>query len=125
MVESDNGKIVSFEQLHVWQYAQDVAVAVYKLVKMFPVEEKYGLCDQLRRSSNSISANIAEGFGRYSAKDKSHFYTIANGSLLETKSHLYLAHRLNYLTETQLDELNATIVPTQKMLNAFIKSIKS
>jgi four helix bundle protein len=125
MVESNKEKVASFEQLHVWQYSQEVAVAVYKLVKAFPVEEKYGLSDQLRRSSSSISANIAEGFGRYSAKDKSHFYTIANGSLLETKSHLYLAHKLRYLTDEQLEEINFTIIPTQKMLNAFIKSINA
>ena len=125
MVDSSTSKITEFEQLHVWQYSQDLAVAVYKTVRLFPSEEKYGLSDQLRRSSSSISANIAEGFGRHSTKDKSHFYTIANGSLLETKSHLYLAHKLGYITEEQLAELNFTIVSTQKMLSSFIKSVNS
>ena len=123
MAESSKEKVTSFEQLHVWQYAQEVAVSVYKTVRTFPPEEKYGLSDQLRRSSSSISANIAEGFGRHSIKDKSHFYTIANGSLLETKSHLYLANKLGYISEQDLAELNFSIEPTQKMLNSFIKSI--
>ena len=124
MVDGSTEKISSFEQLRVWQYSQDVAVAVYKIVRKFPAEEKFGLSDQLRRSSSSISANIAEGFGRQTSRDKSHFYTIANGSLLETKSHLYLASKLGYISEEQLSELNSIIVSTQKMLNAFIKSVK-
>lgn len=118
-------KIKSFEQLHVWQYSQELAVAVYEAVKQFPNEEKYGLSDQLRRSSSSISANIAEGFGRHTHQDKAHFYVIANGSLLETKSHLYLANKLGYIDDEKLAELIFTILPTQKMLNSFIKTTRS
>jgi four helix bundle protein len=125
MVEGSKEKVTSFEQLHVWQYSQDVAVAVYKVVKIFPPEEKYGLSDQLRRSSSSISANIAEGFGRSSKKDKLHFMVIAYGSLLETKNFLYLCARLGYITQTQLDAVIEEVVICQKMLNGFKRALKA
>lgn len=124
MVESSRVKITSFEQLLVWQGAQDIAVNVYKVTKKFPNDERFGLTDQIRRAASLISANIAEGFGRHSIKDKSHFYTIAHGSLLETKSHLYLAQKLGYIEQLMLDQLCEKIVINQKMLNALIRSMR-
>lgn len=60
--------IKSFEELEVWQLAVELAVKVYKLTTLFPREERYGIIDQLRRAVTSISANTAEGFGRYHFK---------------------------------------------------------
>lgn len=124
MVESSKQKVSSFEQLHIWQDSQDIAVNVYKIVKTFPPEEKFGLSSQLMRASSSISANIAEGFGRKSTKDKVHFYIIAHGSLLETKSHLYLAEKLGYINQLELDKFCEHITLNQKMLNAYIASMR-
>ena len=87
-----DGRIASFEQLTVWQESQALAVSVYKITKLFPKDEMFALTNQLRRAASSISANIAEGFGRETSKDKSHFYTIAYGSLLEVKNFIYLSH---------------------------------
>ena len=79
----DKKKILKFEDMPVWQDAQDYAVLVYGITKKFPKDELYALTSQMRRAASSISANIAEGFGRQSKKDKAHFYSMAYGSLLK------------------------------------------
>lgn len=110
--------ITSFEDLTVWQESQSFAVNVYKVTKSFPKEELFGITSQIRRAVSSISANIAEGFGRTSTKDKLHFYTIAYGSLLETKNFLYLAEKLGYLHLSDLDGLIIHSISCQKLFNA-------
>ncbi|CAN5401924.1 four helix bundle protein [soil metagenome] len=99
-------KITKFEDMTVWQESQELAVLVYHVTKKFPGDEQYALTSQLRRAASSVSANIAEGFGRATSKDRSHFYHIALGSLLETKNFIYLSARLEYITK---DEVVATI----------------
>lgn len=118
------GKINSFEQLTVWQKAIELATQVYKVTKKFPPSEQFALTNQLRRAASSVSANIAEGFGRQSQKEKLQFFSIAYGSLLETKSFLYLAEKLEYVDRQTLEPLFEDIVTLQKQTNAFTKSIK-
>lgn len=117
-------KTEGFEQLEIWQKAIDLAVLIYKITNSFPKSEIYSLTNQMRRASSSISANIAEGYGRHGYKEKLQFYKIANGSLLETKSFCYLACRLDYISKDQLDEMIPAFITIQKMTNAMIKSIK-
>ena len=117
-----DGKITSFEDLTVWQECQNLAVMVYRLVESFPSHEKFGLTSQLQRASSSVSANIAEGFGRRSAKDKLQFFTIAYGSLLETKNFLYLSQKLDYIEAEALKPLLDQTTSCQKLLNAFMRS---
>lgn len=78
----------------------------------------------MRRASSSISANIAEGYGRHGYKEKMQFYKIANGSLLETKSFCYLANRLGYINDQELDETIPHFVDLQRLINALIRSIR-
>jgi len=111
--------INSFEDLTVWQESQLFAVNIYKITKTFPKEEIFAITSQLRRAASSISANIAEGFGRASKNDKLHFYTMAYGSLLEVKNFLYLSEKLGYLQKLDLDPLIAQSVSCQKLINAF------
>lgn len=120
-----DGKIDSFEQLKVWQESQALAVTVYTITKSFPKEEQFALTNQLRRAASSISANIAEGFGRESPKDKSHFYTMAYGSLLEIKNFLYLSQKLGYISEDGLSAILPQTVSCQKLINASKRSLKS
>ncbi|MGA3150553.1 MAG: four helix bundle protein [Candidatus Saccharimonadales bacterium] len=116
-------RIKSFEQLIVWQKAQELAVSMYEITKRFPANEKFALTNQVRRAANSVSANIAEGFGRRSPKDKVQFYTIAYGSLLEVKNYLYLAEKLGYINNVDRGNANNTVLDVQKLINALIKSI--
>lgn len=111
--------VKSFEDLTVWQKCQDLAVAIYKTTKKFPNDEMFAMTNQLRRAVSSISANISEGFGRSSKNDRLHFYTMAYGSLLEVKSFLYLAKRLDYIDESQLRGLLSQCIDCQRLINAF------
>ena len=121
-IEDRKTKIESFEQLTVWQQSIEFCVLIYKNTDNFPKSEQFGLTNQLRRASSSISANIAEGFGRRSKNDKLHFYTIAYGSLLEVKSFLYLAQKLDYLND--ISSILKYASNLQKLLNAFMTSTR-
>lgn len=118
-------KIQSFEQLAVWNEAIELAASIYQLTKRFPSSEQFALTNQIRRSVSSVPANIAEGFGRQGQKEKIQFYSIAYGSLLETKSFLYLANRLAYCSETEIKDRLTTITQLQKQLNSLIRSVKN
>lgn len=120
----NSSKISRFEDMPVWQDSQDFAVLIYGVTKVFPKDELYGLTSQLRRASSSVSANIAEGFGRRSNKDTSNYYKIAYGSLLETKNFVYLAKRLGYInTETEVQLINDS-EHLQKQINAILRYFK-
>jgi four helix bundle protein len=118
-------RVNGFESLHVWQKSQDLAVEVYAVLKLFPKYEEFGLSSQLRRASSSISANIAEGYGRSTTNDKIHFMNIAYGSLLETKNFVYLAERLEYIDNKTSLELLALCVSCQRLLSGYKKSLSS
>lgn len=118
-------RITSFEQLIVWQKSADLAQIIYSITKSFPSSEKFALTDQIQRSAVSVSANIAEGFGRSSVADKTHFYVIAYGSLLETKSHLLIANKLGYIDEVNIDTAIILITDIQKLINASRKSLRN
>ncbi|MBW3568517.1 four helix bundle protein [Candidatus Parcubacteria bacterium] len=117
-------KIKSFEQLIAWQKSQDLAVNIYKITKNFPKEEQFALTNQIRRASTSISANIAEGFGRRTLQDKKHFYIIAYGSLLEVKNFVHLSLRLDYIDSHEAETIFELIVKCQKLVNALNGSLK-
>jgi four helix bundle protein len=76
----------SFMDLRVWQQAIEMALQVYKTTELFPKHEIYGLTQQMRRAAVSVASNIAEGKGRWSAKDFRHFLFNARGSLLELET---------------------------------------
>ena len=114
-------KITRFEDMTVWQESQDLAVVIYKLSINFPKEELYGLTSQVRRAASSVSANIAEGFGRSTTKDTAHFYHIARGSLLETKNFIYLAGRLKFVDQKQSDNTIQSIESINSQITAILK----
>jgi four helix bundle protein len=85
------------EQLEAWKFAMQLVKAVYELTARFPVEERYGLAQQMRRAAVSIPSNIAEGAGRNGAKEYLHFIGIARGSLAELETQLQLAVMLEFM----------------------------
>jgi four helix bundle protein len=99
------GKINSYKDLIVWQQAMDLAVATYSLTRTWPKEELYGLTSQIRRSANSIPANIAEGYGRDNRGSYQQFLRIAQGSLKEFETHLQIAERIGLATHDQAQHL--------------------
>ena len=115
--------IKTFRDLNVWQKAHNLVLAIYKITKDFPADEKYGLVMQLRRSAASIPTNIVEGFKRKSKKDYAHFINIADSSLEETKYHIILAKDLEYLKEEDFNKLNDICDEIGEMLHGFYKSL--
>src|SRR5258708_40111868 len=95
-------KAKSFKDLIVWQKAHRLVLDVYKRTKLFPKEEMYGLTSQIRRSSVSVAANIAEGFRKRGPADKVRFLNISQGSLSETEYYLTLAKDLEYTDTNEL-----------------------
>jgi len=114
-------KITRFEDMDVWKDSQEYAVLIYKATKTFPKEELYGITSQIRRSASSVSANIAEGFGRSTYKDRAHFYHIALGSLLETKNFVYLSGRLEYVHQEQVQSLTQQAENISNQITAIIR----
>ncbi len=94
--------IRSYKKLEVYTIGKELVLRVYELLKKFPKEEQYALCDQLRRAVISVPSNVAEGLGRLSEKEQVRFIEIAYGSLLEVETQLDLACDLRYITEEDL-----------------------
>lgn len=94
-----------FTEMPVWQRAMDIAIECYFLSERLPRKEDYGLTSQLRRSAESISANIAEAFGRRTNKDKSRVYDISRSEAFETKNHLLYGSRVNYFTDEEVNNI--------------------
>ena len=114
--------IFSFEKLKVWQEAIDLSVEIYRITRNFPSDEKFGITSQLKRASNSISANIAEGTSRITDKDKAHFSTIAFSSTMEVLNHIILCNKLKFINDEVYTDLRKRIYKISKMLNALRKS---
>ena len=106
-----------YRKLLVYEKATTLVVHVYKLLKKFPKEEQYALCDQLRRAVISVPSNIAEGLGRLSEKEQVRFIEIAYGSLLEVETQLELACDLHYISEEDLDGVMALVDREAKLLS--------
>lgn len=105
-----------------YQKAKEVVKKTYKLLKKFPDEERYALCSQLRRSSISITSNIAEGVNRFSVKDKSHFIEIAYGSLMEVSSQMEIAEELDYITTNDRQNMDQLIEEVARLLSGLLNS---
>ena len=100
-----------YKRLKVWLAAKELVTMVYGKLKVFPQEERFALCDQLRRAVVSIPSNIAEGYGRDTHKDFAHFLSLAKGSLYEVDTQLDVAVDLGYMKrdeamESKIDEIS-------------------
>jgi four helix bundle protein len=114
-----------FEDLPVWKSSRELTTKIYKLTKNEKFRKDFGLVDQIRRSSISISSNIAEGFKRGSKKEFIQFLYRAKGSSGELRSQLYTASDLGYIGKANLQELLSQAVSLSRQLAAFISSIKA
>jgi four helix bundle protein len=116
--------VKNFKQLRVWQKGMTIAVDSFNLVKVFPSEQRFGLCLQITKAGVSIPANIAEGSSRSSGKDYTRFVEISLGSAFELETHLLVAEKLNFGDETLRKKLLTDIDDQQKMLVGFISRLK-
>jgi len=111
----------SLEELLAWQKAREVRKKISLLSKSFPDKEKYKLKDQIIRSSRSVSANIAEGYGRFYFKENILFCRRARGSLIETLDHLYCALDEEYINEEQFSEYKNLIMENTRIINGYLR----
>ena len=107
----------NFEKLEVWRKSLDFADLVYRHTRTFPDEERFGLTNQMRRASVSVSSNIAEGSSRSSKMDYARFIELAVGSLFEVISQSHVAVRQTYLSETDFISIHASAEELSRMLS--------
>ncbi len=117
-------EVFGYRKLIAYQKSKEVVVRTYKLLKKFPADERYALCDQLRRASVSVTSNIAEGVNRYSVKDKAHFIEMAYGSLMEVSSQIEIAEELGYVTSEERLSLDKLVEEVARLLSGLQKSFK-
>jgi len=117
-------EVFGYRKLIAYQKAKEVVKRTYKLLKKFPPEERYAMCDQLRRASVSITSNIAEGVNRYSVKDKAHFIEMAFGSLMEVSSQFEIAEELGYITIEERLSMDELIREDARLLSGLQNSYK-
>ena len=113
-----------FEGLEVYKAARNFRIKITRVAKTFPQHENYLLRSQIVRSSRSISANIAEGYGRFHYKEFIQFCRQARGSLSETLEHLLCALDDGYLSEEQLSDLRTDVQNLLRLLNGFINYLQ-
>ena len=110
----------TYRDLLAWQKGIKLAKAVYQLTANYPLDEHFGLTNQMRRCSVSIPSNIAEGFGRSSDKELVQFLYISLGSSNELDTQLTLSYELSYISENQFLEIGELNKEVSKMLQSLI-----
>ncbi len=116
--------ILSFRDLKVWQIGKTLAIIVYRKTDNFPIEERYELISQMRRSAISIPSNIAEGYNRSYIKEYQRFLHVALGSCAELETQLEISRDLNYVDESDYNEILEFIDHESRMFNKLITKLK-
>ena len=117
-------EVFGYRKLIAYQKAKEVVKITYKLLKKFPDEERFALCNQLRRAAISVTSNIAEGVNRFSLKDKSHFIEMAYGSLMEVSSQFEIAEELGYISADDRQNMDQLIEEDARLLSGLLNSYK-
>jgi four helix bundle protein len=111
----------SFEDLECWKAARELRIFVSQnIIPKFSVDEKCALTSQLRRSSRSVSDNIAEGYGRFHYQENIQFCRIARGSLCESLNQVITAIDENYIDEDLLQQFRERFERTKAIINGYI-----
>jgi len=113
-----------FEDLEVWKMAREFRKGIYELSDKFPKKELYGLTSQITRAASSITANIAEGYGRYHWQENIQSCRITRGSINEVLDHLYTALDCGYITQKKFDEQYRKGRQLEQLVNGYIRYLK-
>ena len=117
--------IKSYKELIVWQKSIQLVKEIFILTEKLPKSEIYGLVSQMRRAAVSIPSNIAEGYGRRSAKEYAQFYSISYGSALELETQLIVCSELKFIQIEQLTKTQSLLEEVLKMLNSMLGKMKN
>ena len=116
-------KINRFSDLTVWQKAHQLTLETYRLTEKFPRSEQFGIVSQLRRAAASVSANIAEGFGRRTTKELLRCLQISRGELEETRYFFILSRDLGHISEAEFENMNGRCDSVGQLINALGRSL--
>jgi four helix bundle protein len=114
----------SFKDMPIWQDAMNIATEIFNNTEKLPRKEDYGFTSQIRKSALSVSANIAEAFGRNHSLDKINFYYIARGSVTETQSHIEYGERVGYINLENFEQINNKLSQLYNDINKVIVSLR-
>ena len=117
-------KYNDFRDMSVWQKSFGLLRIIYKQIKTFPSVEKFALADDLRRAANSAVHNIAEGYGRFEARDKTRFYKISRGSAYEAMSQILVAESESYMSPSVSENIIISYKEVIDELSALIRSLE-
>lgn len=116
----------NYKKLFVWEESHKLVLDLYRITKLFPQNERFGITSQLRRSAVSVPANIAGGYGRYTTNDNTaRFFQIALGSLNESEYYMLLAKELTYINETEFKNLTILLNNVKAMLLSLLKRMRT
>jgi len=118
-------KLKTIRDLLVWQKSMELVITSYRATGSFPMEERFALASQIRRAATSVPANIAEGFGRWNAREFARCLSIASGSLRELETHFLIAQRLGYLSQSRVNSILESIDEIGRIAYAMISKIKT
>lgn len=115
----------NFKDLEVWKRARQLRNEIRQMTKSFPSEEKYRLTDQMIRASRSVTANIAEGYGRYHFQENIQFCRTSRGSLTELQDHLTVALDESFINDETEKRFDGKIDECIRLLNGYIRFLNN
>ena len=113
----------SFRDLRVWQGGMELVEEIYRLTRVFPSDEKFGLVSQMRRAAISVPSNIAEGYVRESTQEYLRHLSIAQASLAELQTQLEIAARLGFISEADANRVFPNSTSLAKQLYALRNAV--
>jgi four helix bundle protein len=114
--------IKDFKDLQVWQVARELRTELYRLANSLPDFEKFGLASQIRRAASSVTANIAEGFGRFGYQENAQMCRQARGSVYELRDHLTTCVDQGYISPAEGERLDTLASRVGQLLNGYLRS---
>ncbi|KAA3617881.1 MAG: four helix bundle protein [Calditrichaeota bacterium] len=123
-MEKDTGKNHHFRDLKCWQKGRELKIKLYQIAKSLPENEKYGLVSQIRRAAVSITANIAEGYGRFHYKENIQYCRQSRASVYECEDHLITCFDENYIDQQSYDEAISLMIETRKVTDGYIRYLE-
>jgi four helix bundle protein len=118
-------KISDFTELETWKFARRLRAGLYRVVSNFPSDEKFVLSSQLKRAAVSVTANLAEGYGRCSYQENIQFCRQSRGSLYELRDHLTTALDAGYISQQTYKEVDASAVSAIRLVSGYIRATKN
>ena len=113
----------SYRDLQVWQRSMELVVQIYGITERFPAQERYGLTQQMRRAAISIPSNLAEGHGRRTARQRYAFLETTLGSIFELETQIELAHRLQFVGQSDAEAVAETVRGIGRGLTALMRHV--